>query len=219
MTDPTTTMPPPGSTTGPESSKAEDVKEQAKEQVQQVAGQAKEQARNVADQAKSQVDQRSTQAGEKVSTHASDLRSVAQSLRQEGKDQPAQFAEQAADRLEKAGNWLTQSDADKILNEIEDFGRQRPWAVIGAGLFLGVAASRMLKASSTQRYETSRSTGSPTTSYPTTSGAPAYTGTGGSMVTPEPRGLPESTLDVPPTTQTPRTGDGTWSGGTGGGSF
>jgi ElaB/YqjD/DUF883 family membrane-anchored ribosome-binding protein len=214
MTDPTTTMPPPGSTaTGPESSKAEDVKEQAKEQVQQVAGQAKEQARNVADQAKSQVDQRSTQAGEKVSTHASDLRSVAESLRQEGKDQPAQFAEQAAEKLEKAGSWLTESDADKILREVEDFGRQRPWAVIGAGLALGVAASRMLKASSSQRYETSRTT-SP---YPTASGAPAYTGTGGAMVTPTPRGLPETTVDAPPTT--PRTGDGTWSGGTGGGSF
>ncbi len=227
MTDPTTTMTPPGATgagttgTGAQSEQsgltqaageqAQQVKEQAKEQVQQVAGQAKEQARNVADQAKSQVDQRSTQAGETVSGHASDLRSVADALRTEGKDQPAKLAEQVAERLEKAGSWLTDSDADKILHEVEDFGRQRPWAVIGAGVALGIAASRMLKASSTERYTTR-------------TGVQPYSGTGGSMVTPTPRGLPdttgtglqgtggyEGTVPVTPPT-TPRTGEGTWSG-------
>ena len=188
----------------------------AKEKLQEGQQVAQEKAQEAKEQARSrlseQADQRSTQAGEEIASTAQAFRSTADNLRQEGKDQPAQFAEQAAEKLEKAGSWLTESDADKILREVEDFGRQRPWAVIGAGLFLGVAASRMLKASSTQRFETSRST-----AYPTTSGAPTYTGTGNSLVTPEPRGLPETTVDAPPTT--PRTGDGTWSGGTGGGSF
>ena len=34
--------------------------------------------------------------------------------------------------------------------------RRQPWAVVGAGLFLGFAASRLLKASSTDRYHASQ---------------------------------------------------------------
>jgi len=220
MTDPTTTMTPPGTmgagTTGTQTTgdqggamqaagdQAQQVKDQAMEQVQQVAGQAKEQARNVADQAKTQVDERSTQAGEKVSEHASSLRSVAEHLRSEGKESEAKYAEQAAEKVERAGSWLTQSDADRILQDVENFGRQRPWAVIGAGIAIGVAASRMLKASSTQRYETMSRSTTP----------PAYTGTGDSLTTGTPRGLPhEPATGLQDTTATtPRTGEGTWSG-------
>ena len=136
MSDHTSTLPPP-----------------VEEARQQVSDHASEQARNIADQARSQVDERSTQYGRKATEHAGDLRSVAEHLRAEGKDQPAKLAEQAAEKVERAGSWLTESDADKILREVEDFGRKRPWAVIGAGIAIGVAASRMLKASSTHRYE------------------------------------------------------------------
>jgi ElaB/YqjD/DUF883 family membrane-anchored ribosome-binding protein len=194
-------MTPPGAT------EQQSTTEQAKEQVQQVAGQAKEQARNVADQARTQVDERSTQYGQKVTEHASSVRSVADHLRSQGKESEAKYAEQAAEKIEKAGSWLTDSDADKILREVEDFGRQRPWAVIGAGIAIGVAASRMLKASSTQRYETSRPSSTP----------PANTGTGGSLITPTPRGLPHQTgavtgLQGETSPTPPRTDTGTWGG-------
>ena len=203
MTDPTSTMTPPGATD--QQGTTDQVKQQAAEQVQQVAGQAKEQARNVADQARSQVDERSTQYGQKVTEHASSVRSVADHLRSEGKESEAKYAEQAAEKIEKAGSWLTESDADKMLREVEDFGRQRPWAVIGAGIAIGIAASRMLKASSTQRFETSRSA------------TPTYTGTGGSQTTPAPRGLPYETgavtgLQGESSPTTPRTDAGTWGG-------
>jgi vacuolar-type H+-ATPase subunit H len=121
-------------------------KEQAKQQVQQARGQARERLRE-------QVDQRSTQAGERVGATAQDVRSVADELRRQGKDQPAKLAEQAADRVERAGSYLRDSDADRILRDVEDFGRQKPWAVALGGLALGFAASRFLKASSGRRYE------------------------------------------------------------------
>src|SRR3954453_8489282 len=134
---------------------------QAKAKAQEVAGQAQEKAQEAAGQAsdrvREQVDQRSTQAGEQVRSHASDLRSVGESLREQGKEQPAKLADQAADRLERAGGWLTESDADRILGEVEDFARRNPWAVMAGGLALGFAASRMLKASSTDRYRSSNS--------------------------------------------------------------
>ena len=81
------------------------------------------------------------------------MRSVSESLREQGKDQPAKLAEQAADRAERLGSYLKESDADRILGDVEDFGRRQPWAVIAGGVALGLVASRFLKASSIDRYE------------------------------------------------------------------
>jgi hypothetical protein len=123
--------------------------------------QAKEKAQEAAQQAKSQfhdqVAQRSTDAGQRVNGTAGDLRSVAQSLRSEGKDQPAKVAEQAADRAERLGSYLEQSDADRILRDVEDYARRQPWVVGLGAAALGFAAARFMKASSDQRYEQSRS--------------------------------------------------------------
>jgi hypothetical protein len=124
--------------------------EQAKEKAQEGAEQAKRSVRD-------QVDQRSTEAGERVGSTAQDIRSVSEELRKQGKDQPAKLAEQAAERAESLGDYLKRTDGDTILRDLEDFGRQRPWAVIAGGVALGFAASRFLKASSSRRYESSSS--------------------------------------------------------------
>jgi gas vesicle protein len=133
------------------------VTDQAADKAQQVAGQAKEKAQEAAGEAKGrvreQVDQRSTEAGKQVSTASGDLRSVSDELRKQGKDAPARLADQAADRAERLGSYLTESDADRILHDVEDLARRQPWAVVAGGLLVGFAASRFLKASSTQRYQ------------------------------------------------------------------
>lgn len=126
--------------------KAEEVGSQAQEKAQEAKSQARGKLRE-------QIDQRSSQAGEQVSTTAQDVRSVGEQLRQQGKEQPAKLAEQAADRGERLGGYLKESDADRILRDVEDFGRRQPLAVAAAGLALGFAASRFLKASSTTRYQ------------------------------------------------------------------
>ena len=139
----------------------------AQDQVQEAAGQAKEKAQEAAGQAKQkagskvreQVDQRSTQAGEQVAGTADDLRSVGEQLRSQGKDRPAQLAERAADRTERLGSYLRDSDSDRILNDVEDFARRKPWAVVAGGMALGFAASRFLKASSSDRYRASQGGG------------------------------------------------------------
>jgi hypothetical protein len=123
---------------------------QAKEKAQEAAGQAKEKAGS---QLRSQVDQRSTDAGHRVGGFAADVRSMGETLREQGKDQPAKLADQAADRAERLGRYLEESDADRILGDIEDFGRRQPWAVIAGGVALGLVASRLLKASSSDRYQ------------------------------------------------------------------
>jgi hypothetical protein len=142
---------------GPAAGSGPGTTDQAKDKAQQAAGAAKEQARQAAGQAKgalrSQVDRRSTEAGERVGGLASDVRSVGDQLRQQGKDQPAWLADQAADRAERLGGYLKESDADRILGDLEDFGRKQPWAVIAGGVALGFVASRFLKASSSRRYD------------------------------------------------------------------
>jgi uncharacterized protein YjbJ (UPF0337 family) len=145
----------------PPTSENADTAEQARAKADEVAGKAQEQFGAAKDRARvqlrDQVDQRSTEAGERVRSAAGDARSVAEQLRKQGSETPARYAEQAADQVERVGDWLRDSDGDRILGDVEDFARRNPWGVAVAGLALGFVAARMLKASSAERYE--RSTG------------------------------------------------------------
>lgn len=140
--------------------KAGEATDQVKEKTSELAGQASEKVSGVAsqaqDRARSELDKRSTEAGERVTGTADDLRSVGDELRAQGKDGPAKVAGQAADRIEKAGTYLTESDADRLLHDAEDFGRRQPWAVLAGAVAVGFVASRFLKASSDRRHSTSQ---------------------------------------------------------------
>jgi hypothetical protein len=125
--------------------KATEVAELAQEKAQQAAGQ-------VRDTVRQQIDQRSAQAGSQISQQASDLRSVGESLREQGKEGPAKAAEQLAQYAEKVGGYLREKDSRALLADVEHFGRREPWALAAGGLAVGFAASRFLKASSGQRY-------------------------------------------------------------------
>jgi ElaB/YqjD/DUF883 family membrane-anchored ribosome-binding protein len=129
---------------------------QATDKAKAVADKAHERMGEATDQARGrlrdQVDQRSTEAGERVQSMAVDTRSVADELRRQGKDAPARYVEQAADRADRMGEWLRDSDGDRIVGDVEDFARRNPWAIAAAGLALGFTASRLLKASSGERY-------------------------------------------------------------------
>jgi ElaB/YqjD/DUF883 family membrane-anchored ribosome-binding protein len=181
-----------GDAGGQAQSTAQDVAGQAQQMAQDAARQAQQQARNAAgqmrEQVRTQVDQRSTDVGRQVSGHADDLRTVAEQLREQGKDKPAQLAEQAADRVERIASYMSEADADRMLRDAESFARQRPWAVIAGGMALGLAASRFIKASSVERYQAggerpttppqlpaTTTYGEPTASTPPT-GHPAGTG-------------------------------------------
>jgi hypothetical protein len=71
----------------------------------------------------------------------------------DGNDQQARLAEQAADRGERISSYLIDADGEAIIDQIEEVARRQPWLVAGAGLLLGFAIARALKASSSQRYE------------------------------------------------------------------
>jgi hypothetical protein len=124
--------------------------------VEELAGQAQERARALADQARErardEVERRSSVLGERASGTAEDLRDVAEHLRSQGKDAAARVAEQAAERVSVMGDYLRDTDGDRLLHDVESVGRRRPLAVIAGGAAIGLAASRFLKASSSERY-------------------------------------------------------------------
>ena len=138
-------------------STTDQVKDQVKDQVRDKAQVAQDKARGALGQARGrvsdQVDQRSTQAGERIAGTASDVRSIAEELRAQGKDAPANLAEQVAGQADRVGDYLKGASGDRILRDAEDFARRQPMLVAAAGLALGFAASRFLKASSSRRYE------------------------------------------------------------------
>jgi hypothetical protein len=152
--------------------------DQVKDQVRDKAQVAQDKARGAMGQARGrlseQVDQRSTQAGDQVHSTAQDVRNVAEQLRNQGKDTPARVAEQVADRVESFGTYLRDADGERLLRDVEDLARRQPMLVAAAGLALGLAASRFLKASSSRRYQAG-----PDRSYAGPSGydAAAVTGT------------------------------------------
>jgi hypothetical protein len=163
---------------------------EAQEKAQDVAGQAQDKAREAADKAQEgirrQIDQRSTQAGEQVGSTAEDLRSVGEELRKQGKEAPAKLADRAAEQTEKVGSYLKDNGPDKMLEDVEDFGRQRPWAVLAGGLAVGVVAARFLKASSRNRYQQRNGTRATARVPQTTGAAPAHRSAVEPVATPPP---------------------------------
>lgn len=125
----------------------------AKDQAQEKAAGLREQAEP---RVRDEIDRRSTQAGEQVRPLADAFRRGGEDLRGQGKEQQAKLVESVADRTERLSGYLTEADADRILRDLEDFGRRRPWALAAGGAVIGFLASRFLKASSTRRYESSQ---------------------------------------------------------------
>lgn len=129
-----------------------DVVDAAKQRTQEQAGQVAERGRGILHD---QLDRRSTQAGEQARSVADTLRQTASQLRQEGDPQKQRLAggaDRGAEQLERLGGYLTEADGDELIGRIEDVGRQQPYLIAGAGVLLGIAVGRFLKASSRDRY-------------------------------------------------------------------
>lgn len=124
----------------PAREKARDVADQAKGRAQAAAGQAR-------DQAAAQVDEKSTQVGRQIGSQGEALDGVAGELRKQGKDGPANVAEQAAGKVKDAGEYLEQADGEKLVGTAQQVARDNPAAAAAVGAAAGFAAGRVIKAS------------------------------------------------------------------------
>jgi ElaB/YqjD/DUF883 family membrane-anchored ribosome-binding protein len=103
-------------------------------------------------QVREQLDQRSSKVGEQVHSIGKVLQSGANQLRSEGKDMPARFVEEVARRADDLGGYLQSAQSERMLRDIEELARRRPWVTAGAGALAGFLASRFVKASGNRRY-------------------------------------------------------------------
>jgi ElaB/YqjD/DUF883 family membrane-anchored ribosome-binding protein len=124
-------------------SKAQD---QITEQAHELGGQASFQIRE-------QLDLRSSRAGEQVQSIGKVLHSGAKQLRSEEQDMSAKFVEEVARRTDDLGRYLQSARSDRMLHDVEEFARRRPWVTAGMGALAGFLASRFVKASADRRYE------------------------------------------------------------------
>jgi ElaB/YqjD/DUF883 family membrane-anchored ribosome-binding protein len=144
---------------------------QASAKVEDAALVAQEKASELREQGsarlRDQLDERSTKVGSQVRSLATALRRSGNDLSNEGNGNASQLTTQAADRIERVGSYLEQKSGDELMREIETFTRRRPWMLAGIGMLAGVAAARIMKASSEQRYDSYRQTSQ---QWPTRSG-------------------------------------------------
>lgn len=141
----------------------EGVRERAGGAVEDAASAAQDKAMELrskgANQLRGQLDTRTTDVGRQAKSVAQAFRQSGEKLRGDGNTQAASATDMAAQRVEQLGEYLERVQGDELLRDAERFARQRPWLLAGIGMFAGLVASRMMKASSEQRYESSSSQG------------------------------------------------------------
>jgi hypothetical protein len=140
-----------------------DVRTQARAQIEQTAHTVQAQATG---RVHRQVATQSTKLGDQAGSFAQALTRAGEHLDVEGNEQGARAAHQAAQQADRVARYLRESDSNRLLGDVERITRRRPWLAGGVGALLGFAASRFLKASSEQRYESSQGTfGTPRTGW------------------------------------------------------
>ena len=169
-----------GGAAGSEQSTTEQAKERVQETAQEVGQKAQEVRGRAGERVRTELDTRSTQAGEQVSTTAEAIRRLGEQLRKDGNPGVANYADQVAERVERLGSYLSHSNADRVLHDVESFARRQPWLVAFGGVAAGFLASRFVKASSANRYrKTNAGNGSGPAALPArATGDPATAATG-----------------------------------------
>ena len=99
-----------------------------------------------------QIDRRATIAGELLQGRVDDLRALGGALHEQGLDSTAGIVDFAAERLNVASSYLTQTDGDRMIHDLENLARRHALVTGAIGLVLGLGAARVLKASAAERY-------------------------------------------------------------------
>ncbi len=211
----------PGSTGGTTGSSmqgsGQQVTEQARQQSQQLAHQARQQASDLASrgtqQAKSQLANQKHNASQRMVPLQSALRETAQQLRRQGQGGAGDYAERAADQVERFSVYLRETEVDEIMEEVRGIARRRPGLYLGGAAAIGFFATRFLKSSSEEQRSSSYAE-SGFEATPTTTGRTAVSYGADETATALPPGSVEGSptatrtplADQPPTTGKPPIG-------------
>lgn len=124
--------------------------------VSELTGETQKQATGAARAARgmiaSQIDIRRNIAGSMLARHAANLHRMSDSLTTQGQETPARLADAAATRLRTVSNYMRETDGDRMIDDLESFGRRNALLTGAIGFIGGLAAARLLKAGAQKRY-------------------------------------------------------------------
>jgi len=126
-----------------------EIGQQARETTGQLAGQ-------VGGQVKSQLATQKDQVAETAGSVAQALRMTGEQLRQQNQAPVSQFAESAAEMVERFSGYLREHEVEDMVGEVESFARRQPAVFLGTAFALGFVAARFLKSSGAPRYDDGR---------------------------------------------------------------
>ncbi len=125
--------------------------EQAKQQTQQAAHQARQKAGELANQGgeqiKSQLANQKHQAAQRMMPVQTALRETAQQLRKQDQNSFGQYADNAANQVERFSGYLRETDVDQMLAEARSFAQRKPALFLSGATVLGFLGARFLKSS------------------------------------------------------------------------
>jgi hypothetical protein len=99
-----------------------------------------------------QIEIRAAQAGAQIRAVAHTVQTLADDFRKEpATAMIADLTERGADVIDRAGVYLEESKFETLLADAEDYSRDHPLIVAAAGIALGIAISRLVKATAARR--------------------------------------------------------------------
>lgn len=131
----------------------EEGRQQSREVAQQGQQKASEYAQQGREQAKGQIATQKERASGELHGISQALQKTAEQLKEQDQEPIGRYADQASEQAEKFSNYLSERDAEQLLNEAKDLARNKPAIFLGGAVLVGVAAARFLKSSAGQREE------------------------------------------------------------------
>jgi ElaB/YqjD/DUF883 family membrane-anchored ribosome-binding protein len=116
----------------------------AKEKVQQVAAETQH---KLGDQLRTGFTSAKDRAASSLGTVARSLSETSQQVRQRDPEAPAEYVERMGQQLQRASEYLRDTDVDQLVDQTEDFARRQPAVFLGAAFAIGVLGARFIKSS------------------------------------------------------------------------
>ena len=137
---------------GADTDAGQQVADKAAQMAEQAKGAVGDTVSKVRDQAVSQIDVQKSRATDAISSVASAVRQTGEQLRQQDQAAIAQYADTAADQIERFSTYLNNRDFNDLTIEVERFARRQPAIFLGGALMAGILVSRFLKSSGQQAH-------------------------------------------------------------------
>jgi hypothetical protein len=104
----------------------------------------------VQQQASTQIDRGKETATNELSQVVNAVKQLGQTLSSGEANGPiarfaAQYSDKAANSLERMTNYIREQDAQRLLNDVQNFGRRQPALLLGGAFLLGFAGARLIR--------------------------------------------------------------------------